>query len=143
MLQLVPTAVRISGSSSSSHSTTFQSSETLKNILDSSINIIPDEVVGCSFEYEVNADTEQTLCYFVNICCTFSTKSEFDKFKTLYYNGELAKKLEEYLKPKILESQYGVYPEMENKEFKLEITLLEMRKKLQKPMCTTESEATR
>lgn len=141
MLQLVPTAVRISGSSSSSHSTTFQSSEALKQILDSSINIIPDEVVGCSFEYEVNA--EQTLCYFVNICCTFSTKSEFDKFQTLYHNGELAKKLEEYLKPKILESQYELYPEMKNKEFKLEITLLEKRKKLQKPVSTTESEATR
>lgn len=143
MLQLVPTAVRISGPSSPSHSTTFQSSEALKNILDSSINIIPDEVVGCSFEYEVNTDAEQTLCYFVNICCTFSTKSEFDKFQTLYDNGGLAKKLEEYLKPKIFESQYGVYPEMENKEFKLEITLLEKRKKLQKPICTTESEATR
>lgn len=141
MLQLVSTAVRISGSSSSSHSATFQSSEALKNILESSINTIPNEVVGCSFEYEVNA--EQSPCYFVNICCTFSTKYEFDKFQTLYHNGDLAKKLEEYLKPKILESQYGSYPAIENKEFKLEITVLEKRNKIQKPMCTTESETTR
>lgn len=141
MLQLVPTIVRISGSSSSSHSTTFQSSGALKDILDSSINIIPKEVVGCLFEYEVNA--EQSPCYFVNIRCTFSTKSEFHKFETLYNNGDLAKKLEQYLKPKIFESQYDLYPAMGNKEFKLEITILEKTKNVQKPMCTTESKMTR
>lgn len=137
VVQLVPSVVRKSGSLTSSplhHSTTFQSSEVLKNILDSSTNIIPNEVVGCLFEYEVKAD--ESPCYVVNILCTFSTKSELDKFETLCENGHLAKKLEQYLEPKIRQSQYDFNPG--NGEFKLEINIIEKTKNPQQLTCTTE-----
>lgn len=138
MVQLVPTVVRKSGSLTLSplhHSTTFQSSEVLKNILNSSTNTIPNVVVGCLFEYEVKADHSP---YFVYILCTFSTKSELDKFETLHKNGHLAKKLEQYLEPKIRLSQYDF-----NEEFKLEINILEKTKKPQQLTCTTESKKKR
>lgn len=141
-MQLIPTVVRKSGSSTSSpllHSTPFEYSDILQNILDSSTNIIPSEEVGCSFEYVVNA--EKSSCYLVNILCTFSTKSELDKFETLYNNGHLANTLEQYLKPKILQYQYDFHPG--NEEFKLEINILEKTKNLQKLTCTTESKMTR
>lgn len=136
MVQLIPTVVKKSGSS-----TIYQDSEVLKNILDSSINIIPNEIVGCLFEYEVKA--EQSPCYFVNILCTFSTKSELDIFETLYKNGHLAKRLEQYLEPKILQSQHGLYPAMRNEEFRLEINILQKTKNSQKPTCTAGSKKTR
>lgn len=141
MVQLVPSVVRKSESLTLSplhHSTTFQSSEVLKNILNSSTNIIPNEVVGCLFEYEVKDDQSP---YFVNILCTFSTKSELDKFETLYENGNLARKLEKYLEPKIRLSQYDFNPG--NGEFKLEINILEKTKKPQQLTFTTESKKKR
>lgn len=139
-MQLVPTVVRKSGSSSSSpllHST-FQYSEALKNILNSSINTIPNEILGCFFAYEVKA--EQSPCSFVNILCTFFRKSELDKFETLYNNGDLAKRLEQYLKPSILQSQHDLHTG--NAEFKLEINKLENTKNPQ-ATCITESKGTR
>lgn len=146
-MQLTPTVVRKSGSASSSsstplpYSTKYQYSEVLKTILDSSINIIPIEIVGCMFEYKVNA--EQSSCYFVNILCTFSKKSELDIFETLYKNGLLAQRLEQYLEPKILQSQHGLYPDIGNKEFKLDINILRKTNISQKPTCTTGSKKTR
>lgn len=139
-VQLNPTVVREYGTSSSSsassplcYSTMYQESEILKNILDSFTSIIPSEVVGCLFEYEVKA--EQSPCSFVNILCTFSTKSELDKFETLYHNGQLAQRLEHYLKPKIL----GLDSGLGNEEFKLEICILRKTNNLHKPTSMAES----
>lgn len=140
-MQLVPTVVRKSGSPSTSpllHSKTFQYREALKKILISSTNIIPNERLGCFFDYEVKA--EQSLCDFVNILCTFSTKSELDKFETLNENGDLAKRLEQYLKPNILQSEHDL--QSGNAEFKLEINILKKAKN-PKATCTNESKKER
>lgn len=143
-MQLVPTVVRKSelrSSSSSPSLTTYQNSEALITILNSSTNIIPNEIVKCLFEYEVK--TEQSPCYFVNILCKFSKRSELDKFERLLSNGQLAKRLEQYFKTKISHSQYRVYPKSGNEEFKLDVIILEKKKIPQKPLCTTETIKTR
>lgn len=139
-MQLVPSVVRKSeswSSSSSPPSTIFQNSEALKTILYSSANIIPNEIVKCLFEYEVK--TEQSSCYSVNILCKFSNKAELDKFETLYNNGQLEKRLEQYFKTNISHSQYGVYPKTVNEEFKLEVVIREKTTIPQKKLSSTES----
>lgn len=139
-MQLVPSVVRKSeswSSSSSPPSTIFQNSEALKTILYSSANIIPNEIVKCLFEYEVK--TEQSSCYSVNILCKFSNKAELDRFETLYNNGQLQKRLEQYFKTNISHSQYGVYPKTVNEEFKLEVVILEKTTIPQKKPSSTES----